>query len=752
MASATAGACDESKCLSTGLWMPTDPDGSTPEMLFNCYAQGPDTLYPYLCADGLEGVQVSFDDTTDLHYYTCCNLDATTTPETLSPPVRECLDPQPFSDQIQTEANASEACQANSPSHPFVRFSLDVPGLPRAYLCCDVDNGTSVSELDPGILPMPPIGDDGIFGIENIAGIEEVTPPPDTINISSGSDNLCMGNLFCKTCTVTNSFGDLEAMNCYHDVFRYPEVVSQDGNTATYQCCTAETGSMYVVDSNAYRTTAWTQFVLALIASCMSSVLIAAVTRSLWRKHRNGNTKSNHHNNKRRQRGAPDYSAYNLYLVFLAIPDLLYNAFMLGIVSDVYMNGWFPPSDFLLTFCAMSNQYLNVIIAREILVLLQRTKNIQRYSPPSLKKAGIQFGVTASFAAVVATFWYLLLHRWDDWFASGTYGDTATNSKTRRTEDIPWREFTIPVFYVLVVALPACYLSWVCFAIWHQKLLPKNHIGRRRTTTQQLIKNPSSSTTNPRRSTARWSLFRSKASARTVSTGASSANQNNNITDNTTASVTTRGTGTTTSSQSQSQSQSTSHKTLTSTTTSATTTTTVVQTGRLNVLAVYFARIILVFFFIWLPGMIMYYVAYQPNRNTSPLLHNIGLMFLSLQAIVSCGMAMTKPDVIQAIGELYSVSLGRLVSACSCCSCSKMQAADASPPSHTADVEAAAPKEGDVVTARHDTVGDPISTITAGTTSIVSTVGGPSHMEIMPVTVEEDEYEDENENENESTS
>ena len=63
--------CDESKCLSTGL-MPTGTD----PLMFNCYAQGPGTLYPYICADNYVGIEVANDDvatTADpkLKYYTC---------------------------------------------------------------------------------------------------------------------------------------------------------------------------------------------------------------------------------------------------------------------------------------------------------------------------------------------------------------------------------------------------------------------------------------------------------------------------------------------------------------------------------------------------------------------------------------------------------------------------------------------------------------------------------------------------------
>jgi len=67
------------------------------------------------------------------------------------------------------------------------------------------------------------------------------------------------------------------------------------------------------------------------------------------------------------------------------------------------------------------------------------------------------------------------------------------------------------------------------------------------------------------------------------------------------------------------------------------------------------------------PGMVMYYQSYLPGKNQSGLLHNIGLMFFSLQAIVSSGMAMTKSDVrksIQGIIDNNSFAIKQLLQYC----------------------------------------------------------------------------------------
>jgi len=420
--------CDESKCLSTGL-MPVSDSGesSTDALLFNCYGQGPGTMFPFLCADGYTGVTIS-DETTndkdpDVVYYTCCPNDQ---PD--PPPVRECLNPQPVeSDDINGE------CQTNSPSHPFGRFMTDIPGLPQGYMCCDVP-------LALGFISSSSLGNvtsayDGDFGDSSLGGYGFSEPAN------------CYPQLFCGSCTVKNTFGNVQMMNCYNDVYQYPQITMIVGNMATYECCQEQPSnstSPFVISSTAYQATIWTQFALALVASCMSLLLIVAVGRSLCLARTNNKSQSV---SRGRRTTAPNYSSYNLYLIFLAIPDLMYNLFMLGIVSESFDNGWLPHNDALITFCATLNQYMSAVIANEVLLLLQRTKQIQRYIPPSYKKAAIQFGVVSIYATVLAVLWYMLLY----YFRSGS-----SESMIRSTVAIPLRRISMPIFYVLVVVIPRC--------------------------------------------------------------------------------------------------------------------------------------------------------------------------------------------------------------------------------------------------------------------------------------------------------
>merc|ERR1719276_418448 len=94
-------------------------------------------------------------------------------------------------------------------------------------------------------------------------------------------------------------------------------------------------------------------------------------------------------------------STYNLYLVFLAIPDLIYNVFLLYLFAR-YQNYILPIADdslpwidhpidlALFVSCAAANLYMNAIIASEILKLLRNSKRRKRSKAPTLKRASIQ--------------------------------------------------------------------------------------------------------------------------------------------------------------------------------------------------------------------------------------------------------------------------------------------------------------------------------------------------------------------------
>jgi len=97
--------------------------------------------------------------------------------------------------------------------------------------------------------------------------------------------------------------------------------------------------------------------------------------------------------------------------------------------------------------------------------------------------------------------------------------------------------------------------------------------------------------------------------------------------------------------------------------------------GRMKELTVFFARIILVFVFLWLPGLILVSMGgdesnkYSTNWKGSKLLC-IGLLLCAIQPTVSTFLAMTKSDVRVAIFDLITLSHCRRHC---CCYWSEMQ-------------------------------------------------------------------------------
>lgn len=166
----------------------------------------------------------------------------------------------------------------------------------------------------------------------------------------------------------------------------------------------------------------------------------------------------------------------------------------------------------------------------------------------------------------------------------------------------------------------------------------------------------------------------------------------------------------------------------------------------------------------------MYYNAYQPDKNASGLLHNLGLIFFSLQAIVSNGMAMFKPDIKKSIYDLYDASLGRVVEKY-CCSCSSSSSSKQrgredgvvnGAGAGTGAVEAAIiakqplPMEvegGDVeaplpTEPQSGKEGDPISTLTTTTSSNIHSEMTPITESLVEIEIEIEEGKNETENKN----
>jgi len=123
------------------------------------------------------------------------------------------------------------------------------------------------------------------------------------------------------------------------------------------------------------------------ISVLLCIILILSTTLPLW-------------NEQRRAK----YSRFNLYLAYLAVPDLVLNAYFIKVIvrhttlfvdpatsdADPYPRMEHDPYDFKVqNTCMAANMYLNAFLAYEIYKLLEKSQARKRYHPPTIAKATV---------------------------------------------------------------------------------------------------------------------------------------------------------------------------------------------------------------------------------------------------------------------------------------------------------------------------------------------------------------------------
>lgn len=308
-------------------------------------------------------------------------------------------------------------------------------------------------------------------------------------------------------------------------------------NATAADAANADDALLFVPPSG-YRALCITNLILCSISSILCVVLIAAMTLPLLSP-------------KRRKK----YSTYNLYLAYLAIPDLAANAFIVCIVLT-HTNNWIHPelesSDqqqqwmfdhpfdhniYILTVAA--NLYTNAFLTLEIFRLLKNSNLRKRHYPPTIAKVSKQVMISYGLGG----FMFLL----DYWIADRLVG-AGINL---------YRAFSL----VFVVIIPLSILVVVSTKIYRQGLI--------------------------------------------------------------------RSTGS-------------------------------MHEGRLKVLILYFARIVLADILLWLPASIAYTVSWslEEATRTKIIAYHISIVFTGIQPLVNFGCSLTKPDARKLVVDLLQ---------CVCC-------------------------------------------------------------------------------------
>jgi len=162
----------------------------------------------------------------------------------------------------------------------------------------------------------------------------------------------------------------------------------------------------------------------------------------------------------RRNRRRP--STYNLYLAFLAVPDLICHGFLIYLFSTFEKHT--EPTDesekfsyiqhpfhmALMHGCLSTVLYISAFIAHEIYKLLRFSMRRSRYEAPTVRLATIQ--------ALIAYILGDLIFMWDYFLVN-------------KVKNVMPMWLTILLNTFITVLIPLFYLMWVCFMVWKEKLI-----------------------------------------------------------------------------------------------------------------------------------------------------------------------------------------------------------------------------------------------------------------------------------------
>jgi len=246
-------------------------------------------------------------------------------------------------------------------------------------------------------------------------------------------------NMVYDVAIARNTVGQLRPVTCDVPGFGLPVAQSQEEFEVTgrYQCCTNGSADIALppfVHDKAFRISVYPQIFFWTVASVVSAIVAIALLVPLVVQLANGRyQKARESSRSSRKRslslrsgtGESQYSIYNLYLVYLAVVDLLFSLARLtvfgGMANQEYNPSYYAaavvPTNPRLTnlnpliLCAyvLANTWINAIICYQVLVLLRSLQSTRRVQPPTLKKVNLQAGSICLFSVLAGYGLYLLL-------------------------------------------------------------------------------------------------------------------------------------------------------------------------------------------------------------------------------------------------------------------------------------------------------------------------------------------------------
>jgi len=162
--------------------------------------------------------------------------------------------------------------------------------------------------------------------------------------------------------------------------------------------------------------------------------------------------------------------AFNLYLVFLMIPDLTFSFFctvncILNMVVGHYISaGWCQFQSIYCVFGIGANAWLNAFIVHQLYTMLRLTKRCIRYHPPKLRTVVKQAEGVYIWAAFVA--FMTLFHI--PFFKSGVHIGAAC---LPLVFDQKSNIFFFAVFLPIFALIPLLYSFFIAILVWRHNLM-----------------------------------------------------------------------------------------------------------------------------------------------------------------------------------------------------------------------------------------------------------------------------------------
>lgn len=171
--------------------------------------------------------------------------------------------------------------------------------------------------------------------------------------------------------------------------------------------------------------------------------------------------------------------AFNLYLIFLMIPDIIFS-FFCAIQCAVLASagGYTEPwecklQSVYLVFGISANAWLNGVITFELHRLLRLSRRRQRYFPPTHKQIAKRAAMVYTYSVALAVIGVLSI----DWLPYETRAQKGVVCIPGRYSQASTVFFWC-VFFPMLVAVPLVFAVIVSFDIWRRSLMPESGKAR----------------------------------------------------------------------------------------------------------------------------------------------------------------------------------------------------------------------------------------------------------------------------------